>query len=224
MRYLDAVRAAQSVSYRTFNILQRLDAEITDFQEIVPANEADSGIIIVQRVTKTLTDAQIKTLPTDWQANAPVAIIPPTEPALNYLTPASRLFVPLFAFAALDNGAGVYGNMRGDGKVVRLRLVWGRDWSISVGALMGLTTADATTGLIALKEENFASLLLGGGGQPRFSVFTLPGGMMDGTQNGASLNDNGLYIIADNGADGAFTGGDPANTLNVTVLYAIVDV
>lgn len=173
--------------------------------------------------TVTLTDADIKQLPVGWQTNAAFPIIAPSEPALNYNTSPTKLFIPILATIVLDTAAGAYANL--DAAFAKLRLVWGRDWSFSVAQLAGaLNTLGTMVGdkapytiqtltinnLLASTAKNFASFL------PIIH---------DGGFSGAFLNDNGLYIVTDNGATvGPYTNGNVANTMKVTVYYDIVDI
>jgi hypothetical protein len=87
-------------------------------------------------------------------------------------------------------------------------LVWGSDYS-------ALAASVTKNGAVYTPEWLFA-----GSGLPA----VMPFGLFDAQTPflmGNGFHDNGLYLYVDNAGD--FTGGDPANTLTIRVVYLLID-
>jgi hypothetical protein len=153
--------------------------------------------------SKTLTDAQIKALPT-----TPIVLVPPTE-VINYTGLPTKLQLPLFGFSIVTNLTGAYTNV--DAAV---------NWFINLGSDNSFTFS---TGLQGNGVAGF-------GGVAWYAPSQLTGSAAnDPTRASAnnldsSLLDNAIVLAVNNQGDGNFTGGDPANALHVTVFYTIIDV
>lgn len=147
--------------------------------------------------TVTLTDAQIKTLPTR------VAIIPAPG--------AGKVLLPLSTALYFDWTAN-YTNIAGTAK---LRLEY--DSQTDASCRLDQATWSAVTGLLSSSEDTVAFL-------PAL-VEGEAGGSNTGPWNlAADLVNQGLVIYLFNAGAGALTGGNAANTLKVTVLYTVVSV
>jgi hypothetical protein len=166
----------------------------------ITASEASVGEL--QTSTVTVTDAQIKTLP-----SVPVQIVVPTE-ILNYESLPQELAFPFFTIATLNNGVP-YTNVT-DGS--SLLLAWGSGWDL---ACQYSTRMDS---------ESFARTNMNGifNGGPPPSIIGFNGPVLtDGSLLNPMLSDNGLYLAMNN-SDGNLTGGDPANTLVITTNYRFI--
>lgn len=148
----------------------------------------------LQKATLTLTDAQIKKLP-----NTPIPIV---------ASPGSgQMLVPILAIFVADSTAGAY-SFDGDAKI---RIVT-TDGNACFGTLVEDTVEAYPLFADSLALEVVATL------RSQFSS----GG--DGSEK-TLFEDQGLAVaIAGVTDDNDFSGGDAANTLNVTILYTIVDV
>ncbi len=164
-------------------------------------SSSGSGVILSRTVT--LTDAQIKALPT-----TPIEIIP--APGAN------KFLYPL--------GVVWY-------------LKWNANYTnINSLAFMNIGFPDGSGSIMYLDESapdalsKVSSLLAHGK-----SMFAQAGqqGMVNGTfVEGAIINGGNVNAVInqhfetffDNGGGSDLTGGDPANTLQITVLYTVIDV
>jgi hypothetical protein len=141
---------------------------------------------IIRAATVTLTNAQIKTLPT-----TAVEIIP--APGAN------KAIVPLIVLAYRSFGTA-YTNIDADGT-----LTFG---TTDVAQCPAIANVDG--GATAL-----TTFLGDTAGMPLY----LP------SATGSSAVENAACVLrSDNGEAGAFTGGAAGNSLQVTVLYTIVDI
>jgi hypothetical protein len=156
-----------------------------------------SGLLL--KATVTLTDAQIKALPT-----TPVEIV--AAPG------AGKLIWPLSAVIVCDTSANGYTNTD---NVVALFIEWwdgshlSNQWGVSHPNVLNLLTA-------------FDKVVLHVPPADTPSAF---GVELDGIYLSTSqLADFPLRLRLPNDPAGNFTGGDPANTLRCTVFYCVVDV
>lgn len=172
-----------------------------DVLKIVGGNQAftaPTGVVVLS-TTVTLTNAQIKAL----GAGTAVTIVPPpgVGKAFNFVS----------GFVVLNTTAGVYTN-------------------VNVAAYFQFTLEGfwASVGMVG----NPMNLMLTGGGV--YGAFFAPassGTVAAGSNTVSEVNsvadyiDNyALQLSGGNGGAGAFTGGNAANTLKITVLYMIIDV
>lgn len=151
----------------------------------------------------TLTDAQIKTLP-----SAPVVIVPATQ-VLDYSGLPSQLPLPVAFSVVIDTIAGAYTNVDGGAFYV---IAIGSDWSTNgmeadQNLMAGLQNAVNQVGI----ANSFNNTLAG--------AFIQPLNIRAG-----DILDNALAIALSNGGAGDLTGGNAANSMTVTVLYTIVDI
>lgn len=158
----------------------------------------------VRQKTVTLTNDQIKTLPT-----IPATIIPATE-TLNYSITPTRVPVPVTSSLVLRVGGGAYTNVGGVEGVTWLG--YGDDLSSRVSFLAEFVG----TTLQALPASGFFDDAT----TPRVGWFS---DVAIAAFYGPFLKDNGLYITNFSGG-GNFTGGHASNTMTVSVLYHILDV
>jgi hypothetical protein len=176
---------------------------------IAGAGNGGSGSLLVASVT--LNNDQILALPT-----TPVEIVeaPGVGKALHYIG----------GFAVLDNRAGTYGNVGevgdpGVGNASVLRIVNG-NWQSSIVAVWDWALTDGSDKVafsLAPYSDRFELT-----GQPD------PQTTIDGWSDYLPAFENQpMSIRCGNGwvsPIGDLTGGDPANTLAVTVYYAVADV
>lgn len=170
--------------------------------EGITANQLEAGVVTIFSQTVELTDAQIKTLTT-----VPVVIVPATE-VLNYSGLPTKLPLPLAFTVSLNTLAGAYTNLDGAAFYV---LAIGSDWSLN-----GMES----------DQNQMASLqnvirIIGVANSFRRELLSDMIGPL-AIQNGG-LQDNALAIALHN-ASGEVTGGNPANSMKVTVLYTVLDV
>jgi hypothetical protein len=145
------------------------------------------GAVTVRQATVTLTDAQIKALPT-----TPVELV--VAPGVN------KALVAVFGITTPSDGAVGYAIDDNAG----CGIVYGADVPASLNDLLARRVV----------QTGFADGL----------IYTYSPGFRD---LGVVTN-TGLYLAAFNPAGGEdanedFTGGDPANSMTVTVLYAVME-
>ena len=145
--------------------------------------------------TKTLTDAQIKTLP-----NVPISILDPLG--------AGKFIIPLVAVLILDNAAGAYTNVHATSSLFLVR-----DPAVGFNVDSVLANSDFLT---AASPERVTSLLGGGlfldQAQTRVEAITQE-----------EVANRVIGIGADNATLDNFTGGNSANHLDVYMFYVIVE-
>jgi len=163
------------------------------------------GGSLTHQATVVLTDAQIKTLPTDR-----VLVVEAAG--------ADRVIVPLSAWVVLDTLAGAY--VLVGGVESSLNLVWGPTNSKYASAI--LTTNAALTGTPAIVPGQFVFPFVSNPGAGSFAgevVTELGAGMLL-----AEITDVELYVKDDYLGASNYTEGDPANTLRISVAYALLNV
>lgn len=182
--------------------------------EGITSDQLADGVVVEFKVERTLTNAEIKALPT-----TPIVVKPATE-TLGYVGAPTQLFMPASAYATIDTSAGGYDE---PDPTVFMTIGIGSDWS-----------DDAT------ERTNISnSFVLGWGGDlgkamipfiaPRTSV------SVSGNQEVASVvpsvkrltgnyQDNALVLACANGELGDFTGGNVANSMTVVVTYIVIPV
>lgn len=172
----------------------------------IPARSSGSASLIHQ-ASRTLTNAQIKALPTTR-----IAIVPATE-LLEYQTPPTRLILPVSAVGIKSAGVA-YGNYDA---ATQFLLAWGSDFSTTVGAAIEMVAAQ-TAGFPDPPFGSFSEFALGStdAWQITFVIAPAPFG-------GGGYQDNGLYLAMYN-AGGALTLGDAANTLDICCAFHVYDV
>lgn len=154
---------------------------------------AENASLDIIHVGVTLTNDQILALPTDG-----FVLVPPTE-TTGYATLPTQAPWPLVAVATLDLRSGnAYTNVSNDAF---------------------LTIAVGDTGDVTVLKSNFYSFLNASTGQINGQQFFPNAGV---TFIDSSFQDNGLVLFTDSTL-GNFTGGDPANTLTVSVYYRTVN-
>lgn len=168
------------------------------------AGGAVSESSLVHQASVTLTDDQIKALP-----SVPVAVVAPTE-ILNYAGNPTQFFLPVSgaAFLTKPNNNG-YGNV----DAPNLILAWGSDWSTSIGLAaewQEIGTAAPILGPITGAFSDALDWLL--------TFIMGPSTFGDG-----SIQDNGIFVLIFNDF-GDLLGGDPDNTLKVSLGFLVFDV
>lgn len=183
------------------NLLDPVDDQDAATKKYVDDN---SGGGLLLSATVTLTDAQIKALPTTGVAELVAA------------PGAGKKIVPSFATITCDTSANPYANVDA---ACYMPIALGNDDVEFLSTIQNYATASFSS----------ADTLLSSGGPRSFLLAQLPGAWavvgaaftpqpIDGGENEA------LNLFCDNGGSGDFTGGDPANSLTVTVFYVVVDV
>lgn len=164
--------------------------------------------------TVSLTNDQILALPSVY----PEIIAPTSFPSYSGLP--SEIFVPVTAYAVLKRAA-IFLNAGASGPC-RFVLMYGASWDYSLSSVTyNPSLAVGTTAEVV----DMGSTLGGtGGGFPDASLlwFGDPPVSISSEPLVGELADNGLYLAMDNGTSGDLTGGDPANSLSVTVGYVAV--
>jgi len=168
----------------------------------VTRTTALSGDSLLRRITVTLTDEQIKTLPT-----LGVDVIPaPGDGRLNVL---------IAAYVSLDASAGAYTNV--DAEAVTPYLVndaaGNFDQVSTWGAKIGSNWwNNAHRSFAALSPLGF---VIGPDSTRLVS--------QDFSDQFSDWSNKPTQVWAGNAGAGNFTGGHPANTLKVTALYVVVE-
>jgi hypothetical protein len=162
-----------------------------------------SNIQTVYSATVTLTDADIKALPT-----TPFVIIPPTE-ILDYSGLPTQLVWPFVSFSLVTSHAADYTN-------VNVGCFFGVDWGSDDSYTL---CTRATTNNIINELGEFGTYL------PLQLTGSNFGASLPAYTNTLkdSLLDNALVFFAQNQGDGNFTGGDPANEMKLIVRYTVID-
>lgn len=164
--------------------------------------------VALKFVTVTLTDAQIKALPT---TSVEIVPAPGSGKRLLYFN----------GIAILDTTAGVYGNVgqtatSPNGNAAVIKMVTPNGAHLSVFGVWGWLLEEATIGHIDL---------------PAYvdgidSVMNNPNVNDSWSDYATAYDDQPIHLASYNGAQtplGDYTNGNAANTLKVTVFYTVVD-
>lgn len=174
---------------------------------IDPETTASAALGAVRSASITLTDAQIKALPT-----TPVEVVP---------AKAGFILLPLMAVLE-NNNIAAYTNVNATFSF--LSIVYGND---AVEPMTILTQSDGQGG-VREANVNLGSFL---GTDPlRVILTTYGGGIVSAPQNmtivastyPAADFESALNIYAYNMGSGNFTGGNAANTMKITLVYTEV--
>jgi hypothetical protein len=171
--------------------------------EIDAADAVTDDTVAVKKASVTLTDAQIKALPTQG-----VQIIAPTQTGIDYSGLPTSLPNPIQAWAVLDARGGAYANLA---TAFALKLKHG-------------SAGDDTISNATYPQAEFESV-----GVFRIPIFvpsvSAPAEGLTGFLNPSryflsdNFDDNALIISASNAANGNLTGGHASNSMEITVLY-----
>jgi hypothetical protein len=171
--------------------------------EVDTAQCVTDDTVAVKKASVTLTDAQIKALPTQG-----VQIIAPTQTGIDYSGLPTSLPNPIQAWAVLDARGGAYANLA---TAFALKLKHG-------------SAGDDTISNATYPQAEFESV-----GVFRIPIFvpsvSAPAEGLTGFLNPSryflsdNFDDNALIISASNAANGNLTGGHASNSMEITVLY-----
>ncbi len=156
------------------------------------------GSDLLQTATVTLTDDQIKALPT-----TPVELVP--NPGAN------KLLMLVQALMITDTAAGAYTNIDASAYVALTYDNNAISFSTYIAEEVG---AGVTT---VLGSESNLMLVFRHANKPDASWYEIA------TVIGVQSNEN-IALGMGNGSSGNLTGGDSGNTLSVIVYYTVVDV
>ena len=152
--------------------------------------------------TVTLTDAQIKALPTTG-----VEVVPAPG--------AGQAIMPLFAVLVLDTSANYYDNID-----AAASLQVGADRMNSLLESSGAGSAGSVSGFLQAGAPYYAILLPA---QRTMAVAASPSGGMVGFSGSSDDIQDAIMVIASNGAAGNFTQGHASNVMSITVHYTVID-
>ena len=161
----------------------------------MPLTNPSEVTVLLQTVV--LSDAQIRALPT-----TPFTIVP--APGVG------KKVVPITADITLDNQAGAY-DATSSGE---------RFWQL---VYVTAPNPTETSGLFSVNALTVAGVWAGS--IPALGTFNANEGYLQAALTGAENIENTALAIGDvyNGVDD-YTGGNAANSLKVSVLYAIIDI
>lgn len=192
--FIGASTDATSIQGAGVDVSNPQEGDVLTFVGGEWVNQDRGGVNFLHQATVLLTDAQIKALPT---ANR--IVVPATE-TLNYTGNPTQLLLPVMVTASLSS-VGAYTNIDASALVA---IYWG-DQDVPITSVLGSN----------LNTAQFRSIVwpfLGGPVSEGFGI-----NLTD------SLFDNSIRISASNAAAGNYTGGDPLNTLTVSVAYYVLN-
>lgn len=168
---------------------------------------AASGLISV--VTASLTDAQIKSLPT-----TPVELFPAPGDG--------KLIVPFVAVARMEWHAD-YGNINATSSI-SVDLTANVLGALAENTLSGVSALLAGGGpdgtLVFFTIQQLAQTI----STPVAPTNHFHSGKADSGFYDSDIVNKPMRILAENVGDGDFTGGDAANVLRITIFYAVIEV
>lgn len=182
-------------------LIRRTLAEYDARDQIAVALAAGTSGGGVQTATVTLTDAEIKTLPT-----TPVEIVPAqgTDTMISFLK----------GIVVIDNTAGAYTNVHTESATRGTGLFNLGEPPI---AFQESARVDAAWALVDGSEIVVA--------EAPMESHPLPSGDLSGNSDYTSSVENQPLVFKwQNGALGDFTGGNAANTLTVTLVYHVLTI
>lgn len=164
----------------------------------IQQDQLADGVVVVRSASVTLTDAQIKALPT-----TPVEIVP--APGAGK----TLLFIRGYAFLTL---AAVYTNVNAESTGVMATGTGGLqsaqtpmgdgNWlDVGVGTFFGHITACHVDG---------------------YPLAATPGEVVGGLLS--NVTNTPMQFVVANASDGNYTGGNAANTLKISALYTVIDI
>jgi hypothetical protein len=160
----------------------------------------------IYQATVTLTDAQIKALPT-----TPITVVPAAG-AATIMSPIGGMWTANFT-------AGAYTNIKA-AAVIAIKCADGARASAFLPNDITITgaTADLATQLLGHAGRTFINLA------PYFEA-DLSGswGVLPSYNVGSGIN-SALQVEIDNSGSGNLTGGNSANLLRITLFYAVVPI
>ena len=172
--------------------------------KIIADGGAPGGGGLLQSATITLTDSQIKSLPT-----TAVEIVPGIANTLLIPTLWIARIVPVADYTNINAACSIFITRRSNDQA-------SSPISETLGSVSELLASGFTDPLMAIGgtiEKTFLSAA------PGIGTVLAQGGIYDSDALG-----NGLSIKASNSSDGDFEDGDAGNVLNVIVYYVVVDV
>ncbi len=161
----------------------------------------------IYQATVTLTDAQIKALPT-----TPITVV--SAPGAN------KVIQPIFANLFAKTTSGAYTNINAAANL-----------TLAMPSLFAMSYIPNDAAMTTIGSHTRLTDILGGANNRRAELMPFfeteavdswgPVGTIGASTGGVN---EALQVLIDNGGSGALTGGNAANSLTVVVLYSIVDV
>ena len=155
---------------------------------------------LIHSFTKTLTDAQIKSLPTG-----------PGDVLLLAAPGGGNVAVLVMAYITINTVAGAYTNVNAD---ANMKIINSENDTVSI--------TDATRFKTALEFGSISGQMLISNANPGAGSFA--GVLVTGVTEDLALTDGSLVLTGSNVGDGAFTGGNAANYMNVSIAYLLMNV
>ena len=156
------------------------------------AGSSGATEVTVYQLKTTLTDAQIKALPT-----TPVEVVP--APGAGKMLLLNQVSIVYPASSVMNS----YDNI--DAGATYVSVIYGSDYQ------------EEGSGYV----NDIGRLFEQPGNIFKVKPFNIDG--VDWVTIASPVENQGFFLYADNNASNNLTGGDPANTLEVTVFYSIVD-
>lgn len=181
-----------------------------DVLSIVGGNQAfTSDVLGVFKAKVDLTDAQIKALPT-----TPITLVPAPG--------AGKTIYMLGAFVRIDTANDGYGNISAD-PAASLFITFEGEGPGPAQGYLGKVATNHQLNLLLTSFTNHTVLLSPITTAVIKDVSANVGGFVLAQIDAFDMENKALVLVVENAALGNFTGGDPANTGSITVVYAIVE-